>query len=50
MRYRAYLHGGSDFAVWRPGESPIDYDDAPNAWIFGVYVDGELCSSIRLTC
>src|SRR6185503_15959605 len=23
-------------------------DDTPNAWIFGVYVDGELASSIRL--
>src|SRR5439155_1915689 len=21
---------------------------APNAWIFGIYVDGELCSSLRL--
>lgn len=24
------------------------YDDAPNALTFGIYVDGELCSSIRL--
>ena len=24
------------------------YDEAPNAWIFGIYVDGELCSSIRI--
>jgi hypothetical protein len=24
------------------------YDDAPNAWVFGIYVDGELCSSLRL--
>ena len=47
MRYRAYLHGG---LIW-PSESRriIDrYDDAPNAWIFGVYLDGELCSALRL--
>jgi hypothetical protein len=47
MRYRAYLHGG----LISPSESGriIDsYDDAPNAWIFGIYIDGELCSSIRL--
>jgi hypothetical protein len=47
MRYRAYLHGG----LILPTESQrvTDcYDDAPNVWIFGVYVDGELCSSIRL--
>jgi hypothetical protein len=47
MRYRAYLHGG----LISPSESRriIDtYDDAPNAWIFGIYIDGELCSSLRL--
>jgi hypothetical protein len=47
MRYRAYLHGG----LISPSESRriIDrYDDAPNAWIFGVYLDGELCSALRL--
>jgi hypothetical protein len=47
MRYRAYLHGG----LISPSESRriVDhYDDAPNAWIFGIYLDGELCSSIRL--
>jgi hypothetical protein len=47
MRYRAYLHGG----LISPSDSRriIDrYDDAPNAWIFGVYLDGELCSSLRL--
>jgi hypothetical protein len=47
MRYRAYLHGG----LISPSESGriIDsYDDAPNAWIFGIYLDGELCSSLRL--
>jgi hypothetical protein len=47
MRYRAYLHGG----LISPSDSQriIDsYDDAPNAWIFGIYIDGELCSSLRL--
>ena len=47
MRYRAYLHGG----VIAPSESQRvsdHYDDAPNAWTFGIYVDGELCSSLRL--
>jgi hypothetical protein len=47
MRYRAYLHGG----LISPSESRriIDcYDDSPNAWIFGIYLDGELCSSLRL--
>jgi hypothetical protein len=47
MRYRAYLHGG----VISPSESQRitdRYDDAPNALTFGIYVDGELCSSLRL--
>jgi hypothetical protein len=47
MRYRAYLHGG----LILPSESKRvsdRYDDAPNALTFGIYVDGELCSSIRL--
>ncbi len=47
MRYRAYLHGGLI--------SPSDtlrvtdrYDDSPNVWLFGIFVDGELCGSFRL--
>ena len=47
MRYRAYLEGG----LILPSESlrvSDRYDDAPNAWTFGIYVDGELCSSLRL--
>src|SRR5260370_9705027 len=46
MRYRAYLHGG----LILPSESQRvsdRYDDAPNAWTFGIYVDGEVCSSLR---
>jgi hypothetical protein len=47
MRYRAYLQGG----LIVPSETlrvSDRYDDAPNAWTFGIYVDGELCSSLRL--
>jgi hypothetical protein len=47
MRYRAYLHGG----LIAPSESrrvTDRYDDAPNVWIFGIFVDGELCGSFRL--
>lgn len=47
LRYRGYLHGG----LIGPSESERvtdRYDDAPNAWTFGIYVDGELCSSLRL--
>jgi hypothetical protein len=47
LRYKAYLHGG----LILPSESQrvTDvYDDVPNAWIFGVYFDGELCSSLRI--
>jgi hypothetical protein len=47
MRYRAYLDNG----LILPSESQRvsdQYDDAPNAWTFGIYVDGELCSSVRL--
>jgi hypothetical protein len=47
MRYKAYLHGG----LILPSESRrvLDvYDEAPNVWNFGVYVDGELCSALRI--
>lgn len=47
MRYRAYTHGG--LIPLSESERYSDrYDDAPNAWTFGIYVDGELYSSIRL--
>jgi N-acyl amino acid synthase FeeM len=47
MRYRAYLHGG--LILPSASQRVSDrYDDAPNAWTFGIYVDGELCSSLRL--
>jgi hypothetical protein len=47
MRYRAYLHGG----LISPSETlrvTDRYDDSPNVWLFGIYVDGELCGSFRL--
>jgi len=47
MRYRAYLHGGLILPSESQRVSDL-YDDAPNAWTFGIYVDGELCSSLRI--
>ena len=47
LRYRAYLREGAVSPA--PDERVFDhYDDLPNCWIFGVYVDGHLCSSIRI--
>jgi N-acyl-L-homoserine lactone synthetase len=48
LRYRAYLREGAIL----PSESQRvtdSYDDAPNAWTFGIYIHGELCSSIRVS-
>jgi hypothetical protein len=48
LRYRAYLREGAIM----PSESQRlsdHYDDAPNAWTFGVYLSGQLCSSIRVS-
>jgi hypothetical protein len=48
LRYRAYLREGAI-------EPRIDrrltdrFDNLPNSWIFGVYFDGELASSIRIS-
>jgi hypothetical protein len=48
LRYRAYLHEGAI-------EPRIDrrltdrFDNLPNSWIFGVYFDGQLVSSIRIS-
>jgi hypothetical protein len=48
LRYRAYLHEGAI-------EPRIDrrltdrFDNLPNSWIFGVYFDGQLASSIRIS-
>jgi hypothetical protein len=47
LRYHAYLREGA--IAPNASERFADaLDEAGNAWIFGVYVDGELASSIRL--
>jgi hypothetical protein len=48
MRYRAYLKEGT---IEPNGSGTITdrYDDLPNSWIFGVYLDGDLSSSLRIT-
>ena len=47
LRYRAYLREG---AIQPSADERIfdQYDDAPNTWTFGVYVEDELYSSIRI--
>jgi hypothetical protein len=48
LRYRAYLREGA--ILPSPSERVIDrHDDAPNSWTFGVYIHGELYSSLRVT-
>jgi N-acyl-L-homoserine lactone synthetase len=48
LRYRAYRHEG---AVQPNADQKISdqFDDAPNSWILGVYFDGELASSLRIS-
>jgi N-acyl-L-homoserine lactone synthetase len=47
LRYQAYIE---EKAVQpnRDHRLTDPYDDSRNAWIFGIYIDGELASSIRL--
>ncbi|MGJ4940492.1 N-acyl amino acid synthase FeeM domain-containing protein [Bradyrhizobium sp. HKCCYLS1011] len=48
LRYNAYLREGAIL----PSESERvtdEYDDLPNSFIFGVFVDGDLYSSIRVS-
>ena len=48
LRYRAYLREGAIRAS--ADQRVIDqFEDAPNAWTFGVYFHGELYSSIRVS-
>jgi N-acyl amino acid synthase FeeM len=47
LRHEAYVREGA-IAARLSGEFSDPFDDNENAWIFGVYVDGELASSIRL--
>ena len=48
LRYRAYLKEG---AIEPNNDHKITdrFDDLPNSWIFGVYFDGSLASSIRIS-
>lgn len=48
LRYRAYLREG---AVQPSADKRVidQFEDAPNAWTFGVYIQGELYSSIRIS-
>lgn len=48
LRYRAYLREG---AIQPSTEGRVidQFEDAPNAWTFGVYFLGELYSSIRVS-
>ena len=48
LRYRAYLREG---AVKESPEQRVtdQYDDLPNSWTFGIYIQGELYSSVRIS-
>ncbi|HKB82645.1 MAG TPA: hypothetical protein VKD04_05495 [Burkholderiales bacterium] len=48
LRYRAYRHEG---AIGPISDHKLTdrFDDAPNCWTFGVYVDGSLTSSLRIS-
>src|SRR5271167_406792 len=48
LRYRAYLQEG---AIEPRADQRLSdrFDDLPNSWIFGVYLDGELRSSLRVS-
>jgi hypothetical protein len=48
LRYRAYLREG---AVKASAEQRVtdQYDDLPNSWTFGVYLQDELHSSVRIS-
>src|SRR5258708_22740988 len=48
LRYRAYLREGA--VAESPEQRVTDqYDDLPNSWTFGVCIQGELCSSVRIS-
>jgi N-acyl amino acid synthase FeeM len=48
LRHEAYLREGA-IAPKPSGEFSDPVDDRDNVWIFGVYIDGRLASSIRLS-
>lgn len=48
LRYRAYMHEGA--IEPRADKRLTDrFDNLPNSWIFGVYFDGMLASSLRVS-
>lgn len=47
LRYDAYAREGTIPAGF-PKRFTDDFDDLPNCWIVGLYVEGQLASSIRL--
>lgn len=48
LRYRAYLREGA--IEPRADQRLTDrFDDLPNSWVFGLYLDDELTSSIRIS-
>jgi hypothetical protein len=48
LRYRAYLHEGA--IEPRADQRLADrFDDLPNSWVFGIHLDGELMSSLRIS-
>lgn len=47
LRYEAYRR--EDFVPFSPGGMVRDeFDDLPNAYCYGIYIDGQLVSSLRL--
>src|SRR5438309_3070667 len=48
LRYRAYLNEGA-IEPHRDRKVSDRFDEMPNSWIFGVYFDGVLASSIRIS-
>jgi hypothetical protein len=47
LRYEAYLREGAITPNFTKKFADA-YDEQPNAWIFGIYLDGRLASSMRL--
>jgi hypothetical protein len=47
LRYEAYMREGA-IEPNATGMFHDAFDDAPNVWVIGTYIDGELASSIRL--
>jgi len=48
MRYRAYLNEGA-IEPRADGRLTDRFDDLKNSWTFGIHIDGELASSIRIS-